>query len=166
MSLFFPQPDTSENKPARANSAAESEDTLPVDRPFPKEELQTIARSLSRHTTNGAHVSPFAADENSPLNPASPNFNAREWSKAMLRLRDEDEHNVARISGFAFRNLSAYGYGTSLDFQDTVSNLPWQIAGTVSKLMGNKGERIDILRGMDGLVKAGEMLVVLGPPGS
>ncbi|KAM5366703.1 hypothetical protein ACJZ2D_010379 [Fusarium nematophilum] len=34
------------------------------------------------------------------------------------------------------------------------------------ELFGDKGQRIDILRGLEGVVHAGEMLWVLGPPGS
>jgi ABC-type multidrug transport system ATPase subunit len=38
--------------------------------------------------------------------------------------------------------------------------------GAARKLAGQKERRIDILRDFDGLVRKGEMLVVLGPPGS
>ncbi|KAM5351248.1 hypothetical protein ACJ41O_003971 [Fusarium nematophilum] len=39
-------------------------------------------------------------------------------------------------------------------------------ASVLRKLFGDKGQRIDILRGLEGVVHAGEMLWVLGPPGS
>jgi ATP-binding cassette subfamily G (WHITE) protein 2 (PDR) len=82
-----------------------------------------------------------------------------------LQLSDE---NAAppRSAGIAFRNLNVHGYGADTDYQKSVSNIWLGVAGTVNKLRGNKGRKIDILQGLDGLVEAGEMLVVLGPPGS
>jgi ABC-type multidrug transport system ATPase subunit len=65
----------------------------------------------------------------------------------------------------AFKDISAYGYGSALDCQSTVGNTPLQLFGAIKTLFGAQQDRIDILRNVDGLVRSGEMLVVLGPPG-
>ena len=153
-----------------ASSATAGE---PQQAPFPAEQLHDLARSYSRqsqHKGSAGHdtdapLTPFDGAEGTPLDPSSPNFNARKWTEAMLRLQANDPHNPARTAGFSFRDLSAYGYGSSSDYQVTVGSAPLQAIGIAQKLMGQKGDRIDILRDMDGLVRSGEMLVVLGPPG-
>ncbi|KAI9870180.1 MAG: hypothetical protein M1823_008824, partial [Watsoniomyces obsoletus] len=48
----------------------------------------------------------------------------------------------------------------------SVGNVWLQGIGLARSLTGAGQRRIDILRNFDGLVRAGEMLVVLGPPGS
>lgn len=65
----------------------------------------------------------------------------------------------------ATRNLSVHGYGQPTDYQKTFGNYPLEIAGLFNRLTGRGKTKIQILRDFDGLVKSGEMLVVLGRPG-
>jgi len=53
-----------------------------------------------------------------------------------------------------------------LDYQKTVSNLPlsW-ISAARGLVQTDRRRRVNILNGVDGVLEAGEMLVVLGPPG-
>lgn len=132
---------------------------------FPEEQIHDLARSLSRHSASGEHL-PWEADENSILNPASPNFNAREWVKAILKLQAENPEAPGRTTGIAYSNLQAYGTGGGLEYQQTVSNLPIKVGESVKERVSGGGNRVQILQPMDGLVRSGEMLVVLGPPGS
>jgi ABC-type glutathione transport system ATPase component len=133
------------------------------------EEVHKLARELTKKSTfsetDGAN--PLEAGPDSRLNPNSPNFNAKAWARALfdLQARTPDQ-NPIRTAGVAFRNLSAFGFGAESDYQSTVGNVWLRLAGGVRRLMGHKARRIDILRSFDGLVEAGEMLVVLGPPGS
>lgn len=129
--------------------------------------VQALARSYSQ--ASGAnihgHGNPFFSDETSPLNPNSPNFNGREWAKSIVALVQQDGHSF-RSTGVTFQNLNVFGYGAASDYQKDVANV-WLSAGSgISRLTGGKGRRIDILRNFDGVVHKGEMLVVLGPPGS
>ena len=82
-----------------------------------------------------------------------------------LQLQDENAPPV-RTAGIAFRNLNVHGFGTDADFQKSVGNIWLEGVSLVKRLMGDKGRKINILQNCDGLVEAGEMLVVLGPPGS
>ncbi|KAI1467619.1 P-loop containing nucleoside triphosphate hydrolase protein [Daldinia caldariorum] len=67
----------------------------------------------------------------------------------------------------AFLNLSVHGFIASHGFQHTVysylASLPRYI---VDQLRRNRGNRVEILDRFDGLVHHGEMLLVLGRPGS
>lgn len=53
-----------------------------------------------------------------------------------------------------------------LDYQKTVGNLPLSLASTARDLISNRKRKVQILNGLDGVLESGEMLVVLGPPGS
>ncbi|GKT50064.1 ZEB2-regulated ABC transporter 1 [Colletotrichum spaethianum] len=108
---------------------------------------------------------PFFADETSPLNPNSPNFNGRAWARAIVDLVSQNGASF-RTSGVAFQNLNVFGFGQATDYQKDVGNIWLSVAGLARKITGGGKTRIDILRNFDGLVRKGEMLVVLGPPGS
>jgi ATP-binding cassette, subfamily G (WHITE), member 2, PDR len=128
--------------------------------------VQALAQ---RYTSHQSHASiagnPFFADEGSPLNPNSPHFRALAWAKAIADLVSQEGHSF-RTSGVAFQNLNVYGYGQATDYQKDVFNVWLSTAGFVRQVLGHGQRRIDILRSFDGVVNRGEMLVVLGPPGS
>jgi ATP-binding cassette subfamily G (WHITE) protein 2 (PDR) len=133
-----------------------------------EEAVHQLARRLtsqSHHST--ANQNPFNAPPGSALDPNGENFNARAWTKAMLNLQQEDENaGPTRTAGVSFRNLNVHGFGADTDYQKSVGNVWLEGPGLFKRLRGNKGRKINILQSCDGLVEAGEMLVVLGPPGS
>lgn len=130
------------------------------------EEVLQLARRFTTHS-HGAPGSLFPVPTEGPLNPASPNFNARKWAKAFYDIRiDTSEGNPPKTTGIAFKNLNVFGFGTSTDYQKSVGNVFLEAASIVKKFTGAKEQRIDILRDLEGVVHSGEMLAVLGPPGS
>jgi hypothetical protein len=138
-----------------------------------QERRNSIVQALARKYTSQSHAgleggNPFAVaseDEASPLNPNGPNFNARVWAKTVVGMVAGEGHQL-RSSGVAFQNLNVHGFGSATDYQKDVVNVWLEVLGAARKLAGQKEHRIDILRDFDGLVRKGEMLVVLGPPGS
>lgn len=130
-----------------------------------EEEVQSLARRFSAHSTTMQN--PFAVESGSPLDPNGENFNARTWCKAMLQMHSEDSKaHPLRTLGVAFSNLNAYGFSSDTNYQKTVGNVWLGVFGLARKLMGQRHRRIDILQNLEGLVEAGELLAVLGPPGS
>ncbi|KAL4794317.1 P-loop containing nucleoside triphosphate hydrolase protein [Aspergillus venezuelensis] len=111
-------------------------------------QVHQLAKQFTQQSvdsTNGQNF--FTADLKSALNPNGDNFSARAWCKAMLQLQADDEQaHPPRTLGVSFRDLNAIGL--------------------VRGLLSQRQRKIDILRNLDGLVEAGETLVVLGPPGS
>ncbi|KAI1775922.1 ABC-2 type transporter-domain-containing protein [Hypoxylon cercidicola] len=150
---------------AGSNNGTQEEDDSELDR------RESIVHELARiYTTQsnatGVAGNPFLdAGGDSPLNPHSPHFNARAWAKAIVNLSDRDGYGF-RTSGVCFQNLNVHGFGAATDYQKDVANVLLETAGVVRKIMGVGQRKIEILRGYDGVVHKGEMLVVLGPPGS
>jgi len=149
--------------PEEKAEASSSSDEEAVER------VRYLARQFSRDSafSASANSNPFNAEPDSALDPNSENFRPRAWVKAMFQLQSSDgDRFLARTAGVAFRNLNAHGFGAATDYQKSVGNVMLEVVGMARRLMGVAQQRVDILRGFDGLIKPGEMLVVLGPPGS
>jgi ATP-binding cassette, subfamily G (WHITE), member 2, PDR len=151
--------DTLGNDPA---DKTDDDDTAEMERR--SSVVQALARSYSR-ASGAPGGNPFMAGEDSPLNPHSPNFNAREWAKAVVELVSQDGASF-RSAGVAFQHLNVHGFGEATDYQKDVFNVWLSLSSLARKVGGGGRQRIDILRDFDGVVRQGEMLVVLGPPGS
>ncbi|KAI1497952.1 ABC-2 type transporter-domain-containing protein [Biscogniauxia marginata] len=136
------------------------------------ERRESIVLALARKYTTQSNVNGVAGSnpfldsgEDSPLNPNSPNFSARAWAKAIVNLAESDGEGF-RTAGVCFQNLNVHGFGAETDYQKDVGNVWLEGVGLMRKALGHGQRKIDILRNFDGLVRKGEMLVVLGPPGS
>lgn len=130
-------------------------------------EIRQLARQYTRQSTY-SHITtnPFEADPGSIIDPNSDNFNPKAYVKALYNLQQQNDGVKGRTAGVAFRNLGAYGHGTTMDYQTNVGSALLQAVAGIRKIFGGGQHRINILRNFDGLVRAGEMLIVLGPPGS
>ena len=144
------------------------------------DEVNRLARRLTEHSVTASHrnrahsisnehaQNPFlGAEENSPLNPTGPNFDPKAWIHQMISVVSRDpEKYPMRTAGISFHDLSVHGFGTPQDYQKDVGNMALQVAGLARSLVGGGKQKIQILRSFDGLVESGEMLMVLGRPGS
>ncbi|TVY20600.1 ABC transporter CDR4 [Lachnellula arida] len=133
--------------------------------------VKQLARALTQNSVKNAHgdpVNPFAGSDNPSLDPLSGKFSYRAWVKTLVGLQSRDpERYPQRVAGVAYRNLSAYGFGESTDYQKTFGNYPLEAGSLFRRIIGKRQQtKIQILRDFDGLVRSGEMLVVLGRPGS
>ncbi|KAK0121069.1 hypothetical protein ONS96_011252 [Cadophora gregata f. sp. sojae] len=136
-----------------------------------KPQIHQLARALTHHSVKngeGDYVNPFEETNNPILDPRSDSFNYRSWMKTVLAIHSRDpEKFPKRVAGIAYRNLSAHGFGEATDYQKTFGNYPLEIPSLFKKIIGRRQQtKIQILRNFDGLIRSGEMLVVLGRPGS
>lgn len=156
-----------------------SADNATVDGAFDDgfdERVTRLARQISHLSTYSDHavapkdgLNPFLDSSSDPrLDPFSDSFSASFFVDTLLDIgrRDPAAYPI-RTAGVCFRNLSAYGFGTGSDYQMTVVNAVLKIGSTILNSLhkGNR-QRIDILRNFDGVLNPGEMLMVLGRPGS
>lgn len=134
------------------------------------EEITNLARKLTAQSglASGSHRNPFNAELGSYLDPNSERFRPRAWAETLVSLKSEDSDGYPqRTAGISFQNLNVHGFGTPTDYQKTVGNIWLQTASLVRKITRTDNPRkIEILKDFNGLVRSGEMLVVLGPPGS
>lgn len=161
-----------EKKPPSDSSPEEDESVNLSDDNTPVLNLARQLSQLSVSSTNftpGTDVNPFLDSSKDPrLDPFSKQFSASFFVKALLDIGSRDPETFpVRTAGIAFRNLSAYGFGSTADFQKTVVNVFLDGLNSLASLVTrNKGRRIDILRNFEGVLQPGEMLMVLGRPGS
>lgn len=134
--------------------------------------VQELAREYTRNSAHSADDpidKPLfgSNDPNSPLNPHGEKFNARLWATNISRLAKERGQSFRQI-GICFQDLNVFGYGTPTDFQKDVGNIWLALPNMVRRLFSSTAgqKRIGILHHFDGIIRPGEMCVVLGPPGS
>ena len=134
------------------------------------QEVTKLARQITKSsikTSGGSYPNPFLGTNDPLLDPLSGQFKAEVWTKTLLGIQSRDpERYPERVAGISYKNLNVHGFGTLTDYQKTFGNAPLEAAGIFNRITGRGQTKIQILRDFEGLVKSGEMLVVLGRPGS
>ncbi|KAH9210215.1 putative ABC transporter [Leptodontidium sp. 2 PMI_412] len=103
----------------------------------------------------------------SPLDPRGPNFSAQAWFSNLAGYISKDPSNLLhRSAGVSFTDLKVSGFGSPTDYQKSVGNVLLGITTLFRRMAGNSKQEINILREFYGLIESGEMLLVLGRPGS
>jgi ATP-binding cassette subfamily G (WHITE) protein 2 (PDR) len=144
---------------------------LPEDLPSEVEEqIHELALQItraSRASINTEDISnSFIGSSDPALDPQSDSFNFKAWLRNLGRMAlHEKDRSPHPNAGVSFRNLNVHGFGSLTDYQKDFGNVLLEGVGWVQKMTGKGQNRIQILKEFDGLVKEGEMLVVLGSPG-
>ncbi|OJJ07476.1 hypothetical protein ASPVEDRAFT_88724 [Aspergillus versicolor CBS 583.65] len=128
--------------------------------------VQFLARTFTSESRSHPNGGVFAqTDPDSCLNPNSSSFNARAWARALVDKVASGGASL-RTSSVCFQNMTVSGYSAGTRYQKTVPNVWLEAIGLARQTLGHGQSRAAILRDFDGVVQRGEMLVVLGPPGS
>ncbi|KAK3705222.1 hypothetical protein LTR37_013383 [Vermiconidia calcicola] len=158
--------------------------TIDEDLPFNPRDRDALtklaSRSKSFHSQRRGSTSTSAAEgealgktgtldalqlDDEIFDPQSPKFDLKTWIRMTLRQFDEEGIKQKR-SGLVFKDLNVAGTGSALNIQGTVGSMltaPLRLKETFSS---GKRQSKQILRSFNGLVKSGELLIVLGRPGS
>jgi ATP-binding cassette subfamily G (WHITE) protein 2 (PDR) len=162
-----------ELKQIRSKSSAHDggeRDTSDEDSLEREQRVNQLARRFTQASIKnpkGEYVNPFLSTDDPTLDPTSDKFSARAWVKTLVGIQSRDpERYPDRTAGVSYHNLSCHGFGDPMDYQKTFGNYPLEVGGLFNKITGRGKRKIQILRHFDGIVKSGEMLVVLGRPGS
>lgn len=132
--------------------------------------IMKLARRLTAESTRSRHdgmpPNPFTTSCDPSLDPNSPKFNARHWARTILHWSSQDPDRFPqRTAGVSFRSLGVHGYGRSTAYQKDFLNAILQVGDIVSGLVNSRNRKLQILKDHDGLLRSGEMLLVLGRPG-
>ncbi|KAF5635813.1 ABC transporter CDR4 [Fusarium sp. NRRL 52700] len=123
----------------------------------------SLTRTFSALSTN---INPFLAKD-SRLDPKSSDFEPEAWVKALLHAFSKDPSKHPRYTaGVSWRNLGVHGFSDPTEFQKDVINVIWRSPLAALNWFAKRKQKVKIISDFDGLVKSGELLLVLGRPGS
>jgi len=144
---------------------AESYETLPASG---DEGLSNVAdvdelRRIATRDSSLYKVDTLAIPEDDPSrNPADNKFNLYKWARNFLNDFDQEGLRAVR-SGVVFKELSVSGSGAALQLQQTVFSM---LLDPIRNLSFKSKPHRRILNQFNGYLASGELLIVLGRPGS
>lgn len=129
-------------------------------------ELGHIAATISRRRSvaSAAHGRSFSSPTDKAMDPNSTSFELEKWLRHFIQETQAGGLEKTPV-GFTFQNLNVSGSGQALQLQETLTDLfltPFRLKESFGS---NKTHR-KILHSFDANAKPGELLVVLGRPGS
>lgn len=127
-------------------------------------QLAELIRTLSRRTAQSREGKP-----RDPLDVDDPNFSLESFLRHMLAKHEEEDGvpDMSSKASLGFSNVTVKGAGSSATFQPTVATLFYgPFLKLFERLRGRKEPVREILHGISGVVREGEMLLVLGRPGA
>jgi ATP-binding cassette subfamily G (WHITE) protein 2 (PDR) len=125
-----------------------------------RRELQRI---LTTHSQKLGRQISIAQPGDPAVDPSSEAFDLSKFLK-MFRHNLEGEGVEMKKLSVVYKNLNVFGSGKALQLQSTVSDI-FMLPFRASEYFG-KSDRKQILHEFDGIIKAGELCIVLGRPGS
>ncbi|KAG7666000.1 CDR3 [[Candida] subhashii] len=130
---------------------------------------RTDTQSVFSECGQSIGVNPITDKRDPTLDPESPHFNSKRWVRNMWHLyqSDSDYYKPNKL-GVAYKNLRVYGNAIESDYQTTVSNGVLKYASKFFNYFRASNDELsfDILKPMEGLIRPGEVTVVLGRPGA
>lgn len=151
-----------------SSTADERGDDSPMDRT----ELQRFALA-SRGSSSTLVSTPGSVEKQTSLqriatghptlDPSSPQFSCRAWVRWFLA-KQRQAGSTPRPHGVTFKDLNISGYGHETQYMETVLStlmMPFRW-----RTMTKKPKAKIIISGMNGYMGSGEMVLVLGRPGS
>ncbi|TEA17298.1 ZEB2-regulated ABC transporter 1 [Colletotrichum sidae] len=164
------QGDSSDNDTLSSPTRDTQRDTMMIEEED-RRELQRIATALS-HRQSGvpASIHPSYGQDNTGLNdpaldPSSKSFDLSKWLQHFMQAMQNEGFKI-ESPGVAYKDLTVSGTGAALQLQQTVGDFIQAPLRLGEHFSFGKKEPKRILNSFDGLLKSGELLIVLGRPGS
>ncbi|KAL4861602.1 hypothetical protein BDV12DRAFT_203849 [Aspergillus spectabilis] len=131
------------------------------------ETLTRIATQRSRRQSTLGATDNLAvlAQQDPSLDPQSGEFDLQKWLKAAISDVSVDGR-PGHTSDVVFKQLNVYGSGAALQYQDTVTSTLTAPFRLPQILRESHSPQRRILKDFNGLLKSGELLLVLGRPGA
>ncbi|KAH6838399.1 ABC-2 type transporter-domain-containing protein [Chaetomium sp. MPI-CAGE-AT-0009] len=128
----------------------------------------TPSSSRPRHGSEGSRDSVLRELEISDprVDPSHPAFDFDRWSQTVADLKAQLGMPAPPRAGFVFRKLTVRGSGATLGYQDTVWTALVSMFDISRLWSAGARQRKTILQNLDGVLQKGDLLLVLGRPGS
>jgi ATP-binding cassette subfamily G (WHITE) protein 2 (PDR) len=129
-----------------------------------------LSRSASRYSnpqdTALSNIATLELPEDDPsLNPQHKQFDLYKWLRTFMHNLDQEGMTTKR-AGIIWNNLNVSGTGAALQLQATLAST-FMTPFRLGEMFGSGGKQHKpILRNFGGVLKSGELLIVLGRPGS
>jgi ATP-binding cassette subfamily G (WHITE) protein 2 (PDR) len=146
--------------------------------PEDRQELSRIASNFPRHRATDSGVGGMedmerkdtlaGIEQDDPvLDPTSDQFEHYKWARMVLKRLDNEGIPLRKSTGVVWENLNISGSGSALQYQNNVGSVPLAPFRPQEYIScGKRDQQKHILRDFDGVLKSGELLIVLGRPGS
>ncbi|KAJ5530865.1 hypothetical protein N7527_004258 [Penicillium freii] len=131
------------------------------------ETLTKIATQRSRRQSIPGTTDTLAvlAQQDPSLDPQSGKFDLQKWLQVAFNDMSRDGRS-GHASDVIFKKLNVYGSGAALQFQDTVTSTLTAPLRLPQIIRESHSPQRRILKDLNGLLKNGELLLVLGRPGA
>ncbi|KAM0600644.1 hypothetical protein ACHAPN_000436 [Verticillium nonalfalfae] len=137
-----------------------------------RRELRRIATAMSQRRRQSLASLPegqvpdsFDSDSDPAMDPTSKSFDLKKWLQNTIEALRQEGISL-KSAGVAFKDLSVSGTGDALQLQQTVASVLQAPLKLGEHFSFGKKEPKPILRSFNGLLNTGELLIVLGRPGS
>jgi len=147
-----------------------SSDTMTQYAPIRTSTGQPLSRRQTRNSISDNHElmnlarTASSGWEGPSTDPTKPEFDMNKWLRRTLNTFDE-EGIRAKKAGIHFEDLTVSGSGAALQLQSTLGSLATTPLRLGELIHSNK-EHKQIIKNFNGSLKSGELMIVLGRPGS
>ncbi|EAU85334.2 ABC transporter [Coprinopsis cinerea okayama7 len=138
---------------------------------FDPQGVEGLRRSMTREKQTQPSTVPFPAPASSDASSDdsfdmdSKDFDLEKWIRQMIQRRSNSEAKPRQL-GVVFRDLQVLGIGASASYQPTLGSVLNPLDAIRSFQTARHPPIKEILTGFEGVVRPGEMLLVLGSPGA
>lgn len=130
------------------------------------DERRNLQRALTSMSMSRQGTRNSIADPQDPtMDPSSDSFDLTKFLRSFRHYLEEEGIEMKQLS-VVYKNLNVYGSGAALQLQKTVADMLMAPIKPQEFISFGKKDRKQILHSFDGIIKAGELCVVLGRPGS
>ncbi|KAJ5372413.1 hypothetical protein N7517_004419 [Penicillium concentricum] len=129
------------------------------------ETLTKIATQRSRQQSTAGTNLTVLAEQDPALDPQSGKFDLQKWLKLAFTDISRDGR-AGHSSDVIFKKLNIYGSGAALQYQNTVTSTLTALVRVPQIIRESRSPPRRILKDFNGLLKSGELLLVLGRPGA
>ena len=143
-----------------------AKDIRHLARQFTNENYDNIRNINNYSDSNIPGANPVYTDD-PRLDPNNDQFDSKFYVQNLRKMVESDlEYFKPSSLGVVFKNLKCLGIDSNMDYKATFGNAVFKGLTHLFRLGTNSYNKFEILKSMDGLIKPGELTLILGRPGA